>query len=205
MAKIGAKSVVPSAAVQGSPNPEESRSNPRALEDERHRYGSSEVPTTSPPLRDELLTSQMFSTKHGVMTSSPSPDAKRLFGELWLAINEITRGIDAELKPFGLTHAQFQVLLHIDLRPGLLQRELTERLSVTSGNVSMLVTRLQNAGLLVRVPEGAAHHLHLTPAGKALFESLRPTRERFISELFSRLSPEEIRRTADSLRTLRSH
>ncbi len=146
----------------------------------------------------------MFSTKHIPVTIPPSSDAKRLFGELWLVINEITRGIDAELKPFGLTHAQFQVLLHVDLRPGLLQRELTDRLRVTSGNVSMLVTRLENAGLLIRVPEGAAHHLHLTPAGKALFESLRPTRERFISELFSRLSPEEIRDTGDSLRKLRS-
>jgi DNA-binding MarR family transcriptional regulator len=150
------------------------------------------------------LTLQVFSTKHGDVTPSPSSDAKRLFGELWLVINEITRGIDAELKPFGLTHAQFQVLLHVDMRPGLLQRELTERLRVTSGNVSMLVTRLENAGLLIRVPEGAAHHLHLTPAGKALFESLRPTREHFISELFSRLSPEEIGGTADSLRKLRS-
>lgn len=138
------------------------------------------------------------------MTTQPSSDEKRLFAELWLVINEITRGIDAELKPFGLTHAQFQVLLHISLRPGLVQRELTERLRVTSGNVSMLVTKLQNAGLIIRQPEGAAHHLHFTPAGKALFESLRPTRERFISELFSSLSPDEIRGTADSLRKLRS-
>lgn len=138
------------------------------------------------------------------MFTPPSPDAKNLFGELWMVINEITRGINEELKPFGLTHAQFQVLMHVDMRPDLLQRELTERLSVTGGNVSMLVSRLEKVGLLVRLPEGAAFHLRLTPAGKALFDSLMPTRERFISELFSRLTPQEIRSVADSLHKIRS-
>ena len=120
-----------------------------------------------------------------------------------MAFNEITRAISAELRPFGLTHAQFQVLLHARGQPGLMQKDLSERLNVTTSNVSMLVSRLEEAGLLTRVPDGAAYHLELTGAGHRLFEDLGPVRERFITGLFAELSVDEIRSTADILHRFR--
>lgn len=131
--------------------------------------------------------------------------ARRLFGELWLAMNDITRGVEAELKPFGLTHAQFQVLLHVISAPDLSQRELSERLNVTTGNVSMLVSKLEVAGLVDRVPAGAAVRLRVTEAGLQTFDSIGPTRARFMLDLFAPLSVTDMVRTADVLHTIRVH
>jgi MarR family 2-MHQ and catechol resistance regulon transcriptional repressor len=128
---------------------------------------------------------------------------RRLFGELWLVMNDITRGVEAELKPFGLTHAQFQVLLHVIGTPDLSQRELSERLNVTTGNVSMLVSKLEAAGLLDRVPAGAAVRLRATEAGRQTFSSLGPTRARFMATLFAHLSASDMDRTADVLHSIR--
>lgn len=131
--------------------------------------------------------------------------ARRLFGELWLVMNDITRGVEAELKPFGLTHAQFQVLLHVISAPDLSQRELSERLNVTTGNVSMLVSKLEAAGLVDRVPAGAAVRLRVTESGRQTFDSLGPTRARFMLDLFAHLAVTDIEHTADVLRSIRVH
>ena len=120
-------------------------------------------------------------------------------------MNDITRGVEAELKPFGLTHAQFQVLLHVLSEPDLSQRELSERLNVTTGNVSMLVSKLQAAGLVDRVPDGAAVRLRATAAGRQAFDALGPTRARFMRDLFAHLSVSDLDRTADVLHSIRVH
>ncbi|MEO3935349.1 MarR family transcriptional regulator [Dermatophilaceae bacterium Soc4.6] len=135
--------------------------------------------------------------------SAREQSARRLFGELWLVMNDITRGVEAELKPFGLTHAQFQVLLHVISAPDLSQRELSERLNVTTGNVSMLVSKLEAAGLVDRVPAGAAVRLRATEAGRQTFDSLGPTRARFMLTLFAHLSVSQMDLTADVLHTIR--
>lgn len=146
----------------------------------------------------------MFSAEDIPVTRTRAQESKRLFAELWLVMNEITRGVQGELAPFGLTHAQFQVLLQVDATPDILQRELSERLNVTTGNVSMLVSKLEDAGLVARIPAGAAYLLRLTPEGKERLDSLAPTRERFIADLFSPLSVDELRSTADALHRLRT-
>ncbi|MGN6330834.1 MAG: MarR family winged helix-turn-helix transcriptional regulator [Motilibacteraceae bacterium] len=137
------------------------------------------------------------------MDEARATESKRLFAELWLVMNQITRGVQGELAPFGLTHAQFQVLLTVDASPDISQRELSERLNVTTGNISMLVTKLEQAGLVDRIPDGAAHRLRLTEAGEERLHELAPTRSRFIRELFSPLSVEEIRTTSAALRRIR--
>jgi MarR family 2-MHQ and catechol resistance regulon transcriptional repressor len=151
-----------------------------------------------------VLDRMMFSAEDSGVADREQ-EARRLFGELWLVINDVTRGVEAELKPFGLTHAQFQVLLHVVSTPDISQRELSERLHVTTGNVSMLVTKLESAGLIDRIPAGAAFQLRVTAAGRRTFDSLGPTRAQFLQETFAHLSTAELSRTADVLRTIRRH
>lgn len=150
------------------------------------------------------LDAGLFSDEHGAV-SRREQEAKRLFGELGTVMNAITRGVEAELKPFGLTHAQFLVLLTVQASPDVSQRELSDRLGVTTGNVSMLVSKLEAAGLVERIPAGAAFHLRVTVAGRATLESLSPVRERFVRDLFAHLSVEDLTRTADVLHTVRPH
>lgn len=116
----------------------------------------------------------------------------RVFGALTRAVHVIAQDGARELRGHGLTPAQYQVLVMVDAMPGRRQHELGAALDVTKGNISMLVTRLEDAGLLTRVPEGAAFALHVTAAGAETVARLRPEHSRFMAERFAVLGDDEL-------------
>lgn len=118
--------------------------------------------------------------------------AVRLFGELVRVVHAISADGARELREHGLTPAQYQVLVAISADPDRTQQQLAEQLGVTKGNVSMLVSRLEQEGLLDRLPAGAAHSLRLTEAGKRRVAELRPRHARFLAERFARLDDGEL-------------
>lgn len=102
-----------------------------------------------------------------------------------------------ELRRDDLTPAQYQILVLLHRRPRVVQRELTEVLGVTKGNISQLLTRLQDAGLVDRVTEGAANRIALTADGEALVRRLMPAHQRFLQRSFGALTPDELTVLAD--------
>ena len=97
-----------------------------------------------------------------------------------------------ELREEGLTPAQYQLLVALAGRPDVQQQELGAMLAVTKGNVSMLVARLESAGLVARTPSGAANLLRLTPEGEATVARLRPRHAAFLAERFADLSDADL-------------
>jgi DNA-binding MarR family transcriptional regulator len=124
----------------------------------------------------------------------------------WLRLmrvyQKVTQASTAQLRPFGLTLAQFDVLAHVGAAEGLTQQELADRLLVTKGNVSQLVDKLERAGLVIRIPEGRACRLRLTAAGRALYRAAVPAHEEFVERQLSALSREEQTELVRLLRTL---
>lgn len=98
----------------------------------------------------------------------------------------------AELRRHGLTPAQFQLLLAVHRRPATTQRELGEHFDVTSANISMLIAKLETAGLLLREAEGAANRVLLTDAGAELVSRLAPAQDDFLLDCFAALSDEQL-------------
>jgi DNA-binding MarR family transcriptional regulator len=90
-----------------------------------------------------------------------------------------------------LSLAQFDVLAHVGADEGITQQELADSLLVTKGNVCQLLDRMEQAGLLVRSPEGRANRLFLTETGKDLFSDVVPAVEELIRGQFSALSSQE--------------
>jgi DNA-binding MarR family transcriptional regulator len=127
------------------------------------------------------------------MPTQPSP--AEVFAGLVRVVHAISTAGAQELRSHGLTPAQYQILVLLHRQPQATQRELTEALGVTKGNVSQLLTRLQEAGLLDRRPEGAANRVVLTDAGTALVRELMPAHRRFLARSFAALD-------ADGLATL---
>jgi MarR family transcriptional regulator, organic hydroperoxide resistance regulator len=85
----------------------------------------------------------------------------------------VSAAIAAELKALGLSIPQFDILSTLTEREGFTQQELAAQLYVTKGNVSGLVDRLVEAGLLERraIPgDRRSHALHLTREGRTLAE-----------------------------------
>ena len=136
----------------------------------------------------------------------PAPDRPAL--HVWhtfvRAKAEIARAVHRELRERGLTGAQLRIMrvLADAGDSGVKLNEISQQLYVTSGNVTGLIDRLEEAGHLARVPHPDDRRITLavlTPAGRDLFERIHPSHLARIDELMSALSAEEQWQLADLL------
>lgn len=70
------------------------------------------------------------------------------------------------LKEFGLTTAQFDVLVQISIHGSLTQGELAEKVTVTQGGISRMLSRLEKEQLIVREQQWKTKTIRLTERGK---------------------------------------
>jgi DNA-binding MarR family transcriptional regulator len=125
-------------------------------------------------------------------------------GLLMFMAHRMSQSAGARLRAEDLTPAKYQLLLRLRSTEGLLQGEIGERLGVTKGNVSMLVTQLERAGLVARTPDGAANRLSLTARGVVVVDRLLPDERRWASEQFAALTTEELEELVRLLHRLKS-
>lgn len=124
----------------------------------------------------------------------------------WLRLarvfSKIERRSQTRLRAAGLTGAQFDVLAQLGVREGCTQQELAGVLLVTKGNVTQLLARLEECGLVYRATEGRTKRVWLTDAGRALRRRVVPEHECFIAEQLGALTRDEQRELLALLRTL---
>ncbi len=100
------------------------------------------------------------------------------------------------LKPTGLSIPQFDVLSTLTEQEGLSQSDLATRLYVTKGNVSGLIDRLVDTGLVERrsaLGDRRSNAVFLTDAGrKAAEEGIRLQRA-FVADTLGKLSPPDLK------------
>lgn len=120
-------------------------------------------------------------------------DARTVYAQMLRFIHAVAQEGAVELRDFDLTPAQFQLLMQVSRRPGVAQRQLVEDFGVTKGNISQLVKRLENAGLLSRTRVQGSDELSVTAAGEAILSRAVPAHEAFMAERFAALSSEELR------------
>lgn len=101
-----------------------------------------------------------------------------------------------------MSGAQFDVLAQVGAREGCTQQELAEALLVTKGNVTQLLDRMEEAGLLVRTADGRSKRVALTREGHALRRKVLRAHEDFMAKQMSALSTDKQRELAGLLRTL---
>jgi len=121
---------------------------------------------------------------------------------LWLRLVRVFQKIDhvavEQMRCGKLSLAQFDVLAQIGAHEGLTQQQLADHLLVTKGNVSQLVEKMEQRGLVRRSARGRTMRLWLTEQGRELCSSCVPAHEELLALQFSSLSPQEQRQ----LRTL---
>lgn len=118
---------------------------------------------------------------------------------VWFRFVRLHRRLDgaiaAELKAVGLSIPQFDLLSTLTEREGSTQQELAERLYVTKGNVSGLVDRLVEAGLLERrstAGDRRSHALHLTAKGRDRVERGLAAQRSYVSRTLGRLPARDL-------------
>ena len=103
--------------------------------------------------------------------------------------------IAADLRALGLSIPQFDLLSTLTEREGLSQQELAQRLYVTKGNVSGLLDRMVEAGLVERraTPDDRrSNALHLTPKGRSLAERGIAAQRDYVGRTLGTLDPRDL-------------
>lgn len=105
-----------------------------------------------------------------------------------------TQHIATLMRPLNLTVAQFDALAHLYVEDGLSQQELAERLLVTKGNVTGLINRLADRGLVERhgdPDDRRTKRLKITRAGRALAKKTLSKQAALVKEMMARLTKKE--------------
>ena len=125
---------------------------------------------------------------------------------VWLrllrVVQNISRHAEAELDAIDISAPQFNLLVQIQTAEGISQQELAERLQVTKGNISQLISKLEKRGLLKRQKEGRMSNLKLTANGQTLVNRLLPEHDAFIARQFAALTADEQQQLLSLLRKL---
>lgn len=115
---------------------------------------------------------------------------------------KMNRAAAPEFAAHGLSAAQFDVIAQLGRNAGISQQELADRLLVTKGNVSQLLGKMEQRGLIARCHAGRANALSLTTEGERLFVAVIPAHEARVAARFGALGPDERRQLLRLLRAL---
>lgn len=124
---------------------------------------------------------------------SPAPEAvepDRVWFRFMRLHQRMLLQMTARIRELGLSIPQFDLLSTLSEGEGISQSELADRLYVTKGNVSGLVDRLVQAGLVERraiAGDRRSYAMHLTPEGRRLAEAGMAAQRDFVAQTLGRM------------------
>lgn len=126
---------------------------------------------------------------------------------LWFRLarfyNQSIRQINQQLSQWKMSAAQFDILAQVGGAGRITQQELADKLVVTKGNITQLLAKAEEQGLLVREQQWKTKYVTLTEAGRQLYQEIVPLQEQFQASRFSSLTVEEQKLLLDLLKKLR--
>lgn len=136
------------------------------------------------------------------LSKTPLEDVSKERLRLWLRLLKTTRSIEATLREnfrdeFGTTLPRFDVMAALSrYEDGLKMSEISGTLRVSNGNVTGIVDRLSEDGLLVRVSvpgDRRASRVRLTKKGLEEFDRQAKAHEGWIAQALGAFTAEEAR------------
>lgn len=132
---------------------------------------------------------------------------------LWLRLFSVTRLIENDVRSklqnqFDVTFPRFDILSQLYRVPdGLILGELSQRLMVSPGNITSVIKRLIEDGMIVRNqnPDDRRENIvQMTPEGRAKFAQMAEANEAWIRHLTKDLAPADIRSLQSLLQKLKT-
>ncbi|HEV2602469.1 MAG TPA: MarR family transcriptional regulator [Microvirga sp.] len=124
-----------------------------------------------------------------------APDPLRVWFRFVRLHRRAAGAIAGELKAIGLSIPQFDLLSTLTENEGLSQQELAQRLYVTKGNVSGLLDRMVEAGLVERRPipgDRRSNALHLTDLGRKLAHEGIAAQQAYVNRTLGTLPSDDL-------------
>ena len=109
--------------------------------------------------------------------------------------SRIRSAVADRLRAIGLSVPQCDVLTTLTEAEGISQQELAKRLYVTKGNISGLLDRLEQAGLVERrsiAADRRQYAIYLTAAGREAAERAIALQHQLIGATLGKLAPEKL-------------
>ena len=126
--------------------------------------------------------------------------------EFAFTLNDVARMLrtcaDHKAAQFGITRAQWVVLVRLDRSEGLKQSELAEVLDLQPITLTRLLDKLCECGLIERRPDPVdrrAKRLFLTPAARPLLEKLGDLGEELMATALTGVEREAVERMVAQL------
>ena len=139
----------------------------------------------------------------------PTVSSRREFAFI---INDVARLLrtyaDHRAAQFGMTRAQWAVLVRLDRSEGLNQSELADTLDLQPITLTRLLDKLCDSGLIERRPDPddrRAKRLFLTPAARPLLKQLAGLGEETMNSATEGLSQDDIERMVSELVTVKDN
>lgn len=130
-------------------------------------------------------------------TTPDQHESLRVWLRLLACSNSVEGTVRSRLRDeFGITLPRFDVLAQLDAAArddvqGLTMSELSRRLMVTNGNLTGLIERLVEEGLVNRAAsttDRRSQIVRLSAAGRRALNAMAPRHEQWIDEMFAELS-----------------
>jgi MarR family transcriptional regulator, transcriptional regulator for hemolysin len=126
--------------------------------------------------------------------------------EFAFTLNDVARMLrtyaDHKAAQFGITRAQWAVLVRLDRSEGLKQSELAEILDLQPISLTRLLDKLSECGLIERRPDPIdrrAKRLFLTPAARPLLEKLGDLGEELMATALAGVGQDSVARMVAQL------
>lgn len=117
-----------------------------------------------------------------------------LWVRMAVTFNLLYQEIKKDLVKENLTVSQLDILVCLDRTKGLPLSEVADRLLVTGGNVTGIIDRLENAGLVTRQRDSKDRRIvwaRLTEKGYGIYRQLMPRYIETMNRINSYLTPAE--------------
>jgi MarR family transcriptional regulator, transcriptional regulator for hemolysin len=126
--------------------------------------------------------------------------------EFGFILNDVARLLrtyaDYKAAQFGITRAQWAVLVRLERSEGLNQTELADMLDLQPITLTRLLDKLSDSGLIERRPDPGdrrAKRLFLTPAARPLLKRLAELGEETMTNTLAGIDPESIEKMVSQL------
>jgi MarR family transcriptional regulator, transcriptional regulator for hemolysin len=115
---------------------------------------------------------------------------------------------DARARAFGMTRAQWMILVRLEHQPGMSQNELAALVEVEPITVARLVDRLEGRGFVERRPDPSDRRiwrLHLTAAAGPMLKEIAKVRRELNETLVAEIPAKELEGVINCLLQMKSN